>query len=773
MSSIINTNSLSLLTQNNLLKSQSSLTTAIQRLSSGLRINSAKDDAAGQAIANRFSSNIKGLSQAQRNANDGISLAQTTEGALNEINNNLQRVRELTVQAANGSNSLTDLDSIQSEISQRMAEIDRTSAQTDFNGTKVLGATAATLNIQVGANDGETIKIDLQAINTTTLGLASATPGGVGFNINGSGSTANAATTKADLAMNTGWNSGGAVGTLGRKTAGAWVAGTADATTGAVTYTQTTNTITRAKADSVTVNYVKATSANVFSAAAAGDTVTLNGSLRQKDKYTLDGGAGAAARYVATANTSDIGSTTNVSDNGPVGGVASYLVPTTIGVISANVTLGGAVQQIRVDSTGNVKDEAGNQLYLDTTGNLTQTQGQGANKLEAANIGKGDAGDLLKSMSVGTVGSIANSATTGSQIKSTGGSITVNQASGSTIKLDIAAFAGVAAVKEAFVATFSGNTDTDTVTFDGVSDVLTANQTGSDNASEYAKAYNLVGAAKFVAVASGANVTFTQKIGSNIADKANSDFVVTNGGGGTDVTVTVAGPVTQGAAATQGTGATWDVQQKLTAADMQSTAAAGTTQVVIAATPNVGTYNISLAGVVQKGVIDAYKTDAATGDPSNPDPGSLTTSTSRSTTAVSQVSADTTEVYSLKTNGKVFDFSGNQVYNDATTVKGFSLTALSSSGTKTANAMDVIDKALAKVDGLRGSLGAVQNRFDSVISNLGSTITNLSASRSRIEDADYATEVSNMTRAQILQQAGTSVLAKANQSTQGVMSLLQ
>ena len=120
MAQVINTNSLSLLTQNNLNKSQSSLNTAIQRLSSGLRINSAKDDAAGQAIANRFTSNIKGLAVAQRNANDGISLAQTTEGALTEINSNLQRIRELAVQSANGSNSTADKASIQAEITQRL-----------------------------------------------------------------------------------------------------------------------------------------------------------------------------------------------------------------------------------------------------------------------------------------------------------------------------------------------------------------------------------------------------------------------------------------------------------------------------------------------------------------------------------------------------------------------------------------------------------------------------------------------------------------------------
>ncbi|WP_438334640.1 FliC/FljB family flagellin [Edwardsiella tarda] len=170
MAQVINTNSLSLMAQNNLNKSQSALGTAIERLSSGLRINSAKDDAAGQAISNRFTANINGLTQASRNANDGISLAQTTEGALNEVNDNLQNIRRLTVQAQNGSNSSSDLQSIQDEITQRLDEIDRISKQTDFNGVKVLSSDQK-LTIQVGANDNETIDIDLKNINRDSLGL--------------------------------------------------------------------------------------------------------------------------------------------------------------------------------------------------------------------------------------------------------------------------------------------------------------------------------------------------------------------------------------------------------------------------------------------------------------------------------------------------------------------------------------------------------------------------------------------------------------------------
>ncbi|UBX48222.1 FliC/FljB family flagellin [Providencia alcalifaciens] len=170
MAQVINTNILSLTTQNNLNRSQGVLGTAIERLSSGSRINSAKDDAAGQAIANRFTANVKGLTQAARNANDGISIAQTAEGAVNEINDNLQRIRELTVQAQNGTNSKSDIESINKEVTARMDEINRISEQTQFNGVKVLSEDTS-MKIQVGTNDSETIAINLKKIDSEVLGL--------------------------------------------------------------------------------------------------------------------------------------------------------------------------------------------------------------------------------------------------------------------------------------------------------------------------------------------------------------------------------------------------------------------------------------------------------------------------------------------------------------------------------------------------------------------------------------------------------------------------
>ncbi|HJH23111.1 MAG TPA: flagellin FliC [Paenalcaligenes hominis] len=160
-----------LLAQHHFAQSQSALGQAIERLSSGKRINSAKDDPAGFAIANRMGATIRGLNQASRNANDGISVAQTAEGALNEINYNVQRIRELTVQALNGSYNDTDRLFIQDEIQQRLEEIQRIADQTEFNGIHLLGAGAQPMTIQVGANDGQTIAIELLAMDVQALGL--------------------------------------------------------------------------------------------------------------------------------------------------------------------------------------------------------------------------------------------------------------------------------------------------------------------------------------------------------------------------------------------------------------------------------------------------------------------------------------------------------------------------------------------------------------------------------------------------------------------------
>lgn len=170
MPQIINTNVSSLNAQRNLNKSQSSLQTSLQRLSSGLRINSAKDDAAGLAISNRFTTQVRGLNVAVRNANDGISFAQTTEGALSEVTTALQRIRDLAVQSANDTNSSSDRQSLQAEVDQLVSEIGRISETTTFNGTKVLDGSKDQLNFHIGANANQTVSVKGVDARASSLG---------------------------------------------------------------------------------------------------------------------------------------------------------------------------------------------------------------------------------------------------------------------------------------------------------------------------------------------------------------------------------------------------------------------------------------------------------------------------------------------------------------------------------------------------------------------------------------------------------------------------
>ena len=167
--SVINTNTIALNAQRNLSTNSASLSTTIQRLSSGLRINSAKDDAAGLAISQRMTAQIRGMDQAARNANDGISLAQTAEGALKSIGDNLQRIRELSVQAANGTNSEEDKKSLQKEVDQLAAEIARVIDDTSFNKNKLLNGETDTFKIQVGANATENDAITINMLNLSGM----------------------------------------------------------------------------------------------------------------------------------------------------------------------------------------------------------------------------------------------------------------------------------------------------------------------------------------------------------------------------------------------------------------------------------------------------------------------------------------------------------------------------------------------------------------------------------------------------------------------------
>lgn len=171
----IGTNIAALRSQNGINKATMNLNTAMERLSTGKRINSAKDDAAGLAIASRMTSQVRGLSAAMRNANDGISLAQTAEGAMGEVGNMLQRVRELAVQSANGTNSTSDRTAIQAEVTQLLGQINDIANTTTFNGTKLVDGTATSLAIQTGINAGDSVTLSIASMKTADLGVGAIT----------------------------------------------------------------------------------------------------------------------------------------------------------------------------------------------------------------------------------------------------------------------------------------------------------------------------------------------------------------------------------------------------------------------------------------------------------------------------------------------------------------------------------------------------------------------------------------------------------------------
>lgn len=566
--SVINTNYLSLVAQNNLQKSQSALGTAIERLSSGLRINSAKDDAAGQAIANRMGAQINGLTQAARNANDGISAAQTTEGALNQINDNLQRIRVLTVQATNGTNSSKDLDSIQNEIGQRLDEINRISEQTEFNGVKVL-AKDNSLKIQVGANDGQTIEINLQKIDAKTLNLG-------GFNVNGTGSANDMATTQNLLANGF--------------TKSATVDGAYDAT-----------------------GFNKASTIDdVFANLKDGGTVKVG----TTESYTYNAGSNSFTYDSQDVDVSSLG-----SDLG--------LTPSVGQTNTVIVKLGTVETSVNISSSGTLTDaKTGDNLYL-----------------------------------TGTAGSLDLS------------------------KTDTSGTGAVATISDLVteLAARDGSTNPASITTSGGTEYTTSTTAASTTAIDV----------------KGGNIAYNDlitdmKAAGNAAKQYNIDL---------------------------------DGDTSTTADEYNSVA---------------GTINTTFTPGTQ------VYTSGFDGD--------YTLSTS----------ADAT-VY-LNANGKITDGAANEIYVNQ---EGRLTKDAKSSATATENPLDVLDAALAQVDSLRSDLGAIQNRFESAITNLQTTSNNLSAAQSRIQDADYSVEVANMTRAQILQQAGTSVLAQANQIPQGVLSLLR
>ncbi|MCP5327998.1 MAG: flagellin [Sinobacteraceae bacterium] len=345
MAQVINTNVMSLNAQRNLATSGGQLATSLQRLSSGLRINSAKDDAAGLAISERFTSQIRGLNQAVRNASDGISLSQTAEGALASIGNNLQRMRELAVQSANSTNSASDRAALQQEVAQLAAEIDRVATQTQFNGLNLLDGTFSAQQFQVGANAGQTITISaiasartsalgqFQGFQLTGQGIGTASDSAAAQSVTVGGTTVSLGTIANDAkALAAAMNASGVAGLSATANATVVAAGTsADSATASGAATITVNGIAisvagvdgnlaQSRANAVAaLNAQSAVTGVVAQDTGSGVSLTAADGRNITVAYSAGGFTGSALADFGLAAAATTGGTINVTYNAPAG----------------------------------------------------------------------------------------------------------------------------------------------------------------------------------------------------------------------------------------------------------------------------------------------------------------------------------------------------------------------------------------------------------------------------------------------------------------------
>ncbi|MFZ6861190.1 flagellin [Undibacterium sp. Ji67W] len=601
MSSFINTNINSSIAQNNLNTSQASLQTALQRLSSGLRINSAKDDAAGLAISQRMTSQLEGQNQAARNANDGISLAQTAEGDLAQIGSNLQRIRDLAVQAANGTNSASDRAALNNEASQLISEINRVASTSNFNGVNLLDGSFSNQTFQVGANGTSNDQISISAI-------ASAKSSALGV-----GSTSSYS---ANLA-----GSGSSVDAIG--------------------------------AGQISIN-------GVSIGASASDGVSYkdaNGSAIAK----------AAAINGATGTT----------------GVSATVNATT--VAGTAVSSGGLV----AIATGDIKI---NGVDIGAIGSASTAVQRGSQVTAAINA---------KSTQTGVTASY----------DTTTGAVALNAADGRNITIETAADAN-AANADSLTGLTAGNAATSLATTSTTAAKISLTSTSS----------------KGIQVANGSQTTVTGSAAS--AGLSVGDLQIN----GVDV-----GAVASNSVAT---------------IDGQNIADA-----INAVTSKTGvTASVNSAGKIS--LTSLTNSDIA-----------ITGTTAASANAGFAI-ATTKSGTSTASGATVVGVSTTAVAASTTVGAGLSSLDLTTAAGAT-QALSTIDSALSSVNSSRAALGAYQNRFTSAVTSLQTSQLNLSSARSRIQDADFATETANLTRAQVLQQAGTAILAQANQQPNGVLALLR
>jgi flagellin len=716
MPQFINTNITALNAQRNLNKSQIAGQTAMQRLSSGLRINSAKDDAAGLSISERMSSQITGLNMATRNSNDGVSMSQTAEGALSSISDSLQRIRELAVQSANASNTDADRSSMQAEASQLLSEIDRVSTQTSFNGRALLDGTLNNQNFQVGVNAGETISMSIASAKTAKLGSSDAAA------ITSAQNTSTAALKAGAFSLN---------GILvGPSLAAADTASTNFASASAIAKAAAVNAVSTQSGVTATVNATEVAGASMAAAVLAG-TVRING-IDITVNTTSDAASSRAAVVAAINAQKDVTGVTAQDTGDDKTGVKLVAadgrnIELTLSTVTAAATGLGTTAADTVAATNTGSYTLNSDKAIVITSNLTGAVSTGGIK---------DAGLQIGTYSAQTAYASTTSAAAGALTKIVAGDFKINgvQIGASVAISDTASYSFTSTV----VAT------TDSKALSGISKAAAINalsvQTG---------------------VTATANATDVQ--GSTMTAAATTGELVINGYKTATITTT-----TDASASRKATVDAINAISKQTG--------------VVAVDTNDDTKGVTLSAADGRNItahaftgstltqaatgLGFALTAAAIGSVTESDAGTFTSTVTLSSVKQFTIDAGPTGTGTAALNLKVGTYGGGR--------SGESLDKLNISTLVGANkALVALDNALNSVNSARSNMGAIQNRFTAVVANLQSTTENLSASRSRIRDADFAAETADMSRAQILQQAGTAMLAQANQSSQGVMALLR
>lgn len=612
-------------------KSSSALETAIRRLSSGMRINSASDNAAGQAISNRLTSQQNGLKQAQRNAGDGLSMIDTAESALNEVNNRLQRIRELTVQGLNGTYSQTDSDAIQAEINLNLQAIDQINSSSQFNGISLLNGSAGKVGFQVGANDNQKVDLDLSApgFSVDEMGLKDLVIRGISNNV----------------VDTSGYNS---------------TASNISLSSSAVTVTYTASGLTSPQLVRSTANgqyYIQGTDTN-------GNAAFLSATI-DADWYTQTGnGTVSISATSATRLYSDV---TQI----PSRAITPLNAVDTNGATLSGATLAKANGQYYIEQDDYYYPAT---LSFGTSGAVTATMTSDSKFLDT---------ELATLPTNVTTTPAINTSTTATTFADADGNTVAGRLvkSGSQYMMEVSDGNGS---YKYYPATVKATTD-------GVTTSLSVTATSSTSQNGFTAVTTVSGTSHVTLDPAHVEVNYTDADGNVFNDVLRLD----NDG---NYYMDLPASTTYGAKTS-----TLAVQNDLT-----------------------NTFYLkTLNGV---GAVQIYYTAAL---------GSSTDASNNYTTL------------NIREVGSEIRLRNPE------------------------NPLAAIDSAISQVDTRRTELGAVANRLTSVQTAQGIAAANTAATRSRIEDADYATEVSAMTRAQILQQSSMQVLVKANMTPEIVLSLLK